>query len=60
MKEIELPRMKKGGKAKQTPSVGVSVLERQNSFSPSSQIKIFCIGIPNKMFYAHPPIRSPF
>ena len=34
----ELPRMKKGGKAKQTPSIGVSVRERQNSFSPSSQI----------------------
>ena len=33
-----LPRMKKGGKAKQTPSMGVSVWERQNSFSPSSQI----------------------
>ena len=36
--KFELPRMKKGGKAKQTPSMGVSVLERQNSFSPSSQI----------------------
>ena len=30
--KFELPRMKKGGKAKQTPSMGVSVLERQNSF----------------------------
>ena len=36
--KFELPRMKKGGKAKQTPSMGVSVLGRQNSFSPSSQI----------------------
>ena len=36
--KFELPRIKKGGKAKQTPSMGVSVLERQNSFSPSSQI----------------------
>ena len=36
--KFELPRMKKGGKAKQTASVGVSVWERQNSFSPSSQI----------------------
>ena len=36
--KFELPRMKKGGKAKQTPSMGVSVRERQNSFSPSSQI----------------------
>ena len=36
--KFELPKMKKGGKAKQTPSMGVSVWERQNSFSPSSQI----------------------
>ena len=36
--KFELPRMKKGGKVKQTPSMGVSVQERQNSFSPSSQI----------------------
>ena len=36
--KFELPRMRKGGKAKQTPTMGVSVLERQNSFSPSSQI----------------------
>ena len=36
--KFELPRMEKGGKAKQTPSMGVSVQERQNSFSPSSQI----------------------
>ena len=36
--KFELPRKKKGGKAKQTPSMGVSVQERQNSFSPSSQI----------------------
>ena len=38
--KFELPRMKKGGKAKQTPSMGVSVLERQNSFSPNSQISL--------------------
>ena len=36
--KFELPKMKKEGKAKQTPTMGVSVLERQNSFSPSSQI----------------------
>ena len=36
--KFELPKMKKGGKAKQTPTMHVSVLERQNSFSPSSQI----------------------
>ena len=36
--KFDLPRMKKGGKAKQTLSMGVSVRERQNSFSPSSQI----------------------
>ena len=36
--KFELPRMKKGGKAKQTPSMGVSVRERQSSFSPISQI----------------------
>ena len=36
--KFELPKMKKGGKAKQTPTMGVSVLGRQNSFSPSSQI----------------------
>ena len=38
--KFELPRMKKGGKAKQTPPMGVSVQERQNSFSPSSQISL--------------------
>ena len=36
--KFELPRVKNGGKAKQTPSMGVSMQERQNSFSPSSQI----------------------
>ena len=36
--KFELPRMKKGSKAKQTPSMGVSAQERQNSFFPSSQI----------------------
>ena len=35
--KFELPRIKKGGKAKQTPSMGVSVRERQSSLSPSSQ-----------------------
>ena len=38
--KFELPKMKKGGKAKQTPTMGVSVLERQNSFSPNSQISL--------------------
>ena len=38
--KFELPKMKKGGKAKQTPSMGASVLDRQNSFSPSSQISL--------------------
>ena len=38
--KFELPRMKEGGKAKHTPSMGVSVWERQNSFSPSSQISL--------------------
>ena len=37
---FELPKMKKAGKAKQTPTMGVSVLGRQNSFSPSSQISL--------------------
>ena len=36
--KFELPKMKKGGKAKQTPTMGVSLLGRQNSFFPSSQI----------------------
>ena len=38
--KFELPRMKMGGKAKQTPSMGVSVRERQSSFSPISQISL--------------------
>ena len=38
--KFELPKMKKGGKAKQTPTMGVSALGRQNSFSPSSQISL--------------------
>ena len=33
--KFELPMMKKGGKTKQTPSMGVSALGRQNSFSPN-------------------------
>ena len=35
--KFELPSMKKGGRAKQTPSMGVSVRERQSSFPPISQ-----------------------
>ena len=35
--KFELPKMKKGGKAKQTPTMGVSALSRQNSLSPSSK-----------------------
>ena len=38
--KFELPKMKKGGKAKQTPAMGVSVLGRQNYFSPYSQISL--------------------
>ena len=30
--KFELPKMKKGGKTKQTPAMGVSALSRQNSF----------------------------
>ena len=42
--KLELPKMKKGGKAKQTPTMGVSALSRQNSFSPSSQVSSGPIG----------------
>ena len=42
--KFELPKMKKGGKAKQTPTMGVSALGRQNSFSPSSQVSSGPIG----------------
>ena len=42
--KFELPKMKKGGKTKQTPSMGVSVLSRQNSFSPNSQVSSGPIG----------------
>ena len=42
--KFELPKMKKGGKAKRTPTMGVSALGRQNSFSPSSQISLGPIG----------------
>ena len=38
--KFELPKMKKGGKVKQTPAMGVSMLGRQNSFYPSSQISL--------------------
>ena len=42
--KFELPKMKKGGKTKQTPSMGVSELSRQNSFSPNSQVSSGSIG----------------
>ena len=42
--KFELPKMKKGGKAKQTPTMGVSALGRQNSFSPSLQVSSGPIG----------------
>ena len=42
--KFELPKMKKGGKTKQTPSMGVSALSRQNSFSPHSQVSLVPIG----------------
>ena len=42
--KFELPKMKKGAKTKQTPSMGVSALSRQNSFSPNSQVSSGPIG----------------
>ena len=42
--KFELPKMKKGGKAKQAPTMSVSALGSQNSFSPSSQILLGCNG----------------
>ena len=36
--KFEIPKMKKGGKAKHTPTMGVSALSRQNSFYPSLQV----------------------
>ena len=36
--KLELPRMKKGGNRKQSPAIGVAALNRQNSFSPNSQV----------------------
>ena len=42
--KFELPKMKKGGKAKQTPTMGVSALGRQISFSSSSQVSSGPIG----------------
>ena len=42
--KFELPNMKKGGKAKQTPTMGVSALSRQNSFSPILQVSSGPIG----------------
>ena len=38
--KFELPRMKKGGSRKQSPTMGVAALSRQNSFSPNSQISM--------------------
>ena len=42
--KFELPKMKKGGKAKQTLTMGVSALSRQNSFSPILQVSSGPIG----------------
>ena len=42
--KFEIPKMKQGCKAKQTPTMGVSALSRQNSFSPSSQVSLGPIG----------------
>ena len=42
--KFELPKMKKGGKAKQTLTMGVSALSRQNSVFPSSQVSSGPIG----------------
>ena len=42
--KFELPKMKKGGKKKQTPAIGVSARSRQNSFSPNSQVSSGPIG----------------
>ena len=42
--KFELPKMKKGGKAKQTPTMGVSALGRQSSFCPSLQVSLGPIG----------------
>ena len=42
--KFELPKMKKGGKVKQTLTMGVSALSRQNSFSPSLQVSSGPIG----------------
>ena len=33
---FDIAKMKKGGNRKQTPAMGVTVLSRQNSFSPNS------------------------
>ena len=35
--KFELPKMKKGGRSKHTPAMGVAAVGRQNSFSPNSQ-----------------------
>ena len=41
--KFELPKIKEG-KAKQTPTMGVSALSRQNSFSPNSRVSSGPIG----------------
>ena len=35
--KFELPKMKKGGRSKNTPAMGVAAISRQSSFSPNSQ-----------------------
>ena len=35
--KFELPKMKKGGRSKNTPAMGVAAIGRQSSFSPNSQ-----------------------
>ena len=42
--KFEVPMMKKGGKTKQTPAMGVCALSRQNSFSPNSHVSLGPIG----------------
>ena len=35
--KFEIPKMKKGGRSKNTPAMGVTAIGRQSSFSPNSQ-----------------------
>ena len=35
--KFEIPKMKKGGRSKTTPAMGVAAISRQSSFSPNSQ-----------------------